>query len=155
VRRLPPGPPGGEYTAFHPRRPLLAVSRGHLIDIIDLETGHQEAEYEGTADITAVEWHPDGTRLVAACASSRLHVWDLADDRGSDPLRTRMRVGKSAVPTPVLDGHRTAGIHAAFDSSGSLLVSNDWDQLVRVWDVPSGQPLLTAPFPMPTRLRAD
>jgi WD40 repeat protein len=42
----------------------------------------------------------------------------------------------------VLEGHRTQGIRCAFTHTGDRLLSNDWDNVLRIWEPSSGRQLL-------------
>lgn len=127
VRALPMG------IAFDPQGKRLAAACGASIRILDIESGDTIAELR-REDITTwkygVAWHPAGRMLAASSDSGRIHLWDI--ERGVE------------VATP-LEGHTSSGITMAFNHRGDRLISNGWENQTRLWDVTSGQLLLTMP----------
>src|SRR5262249_7561291 len=72
-----------------------------------------------------VVWHPDGERLAVAGSDPRIQIWDLA---------TRRQLA-------TLQGHAQRVTALTFDPGG-LLASYAWDGVLRLWDPPTGRPLL-------------
>jgi WD40 repeat protein len=113
--------------AFHPREQQVAVCCRSTIEIRDLDTGKVLTDFPQASQVSAV-WHPEGKTLAAVCPDHKIRLFDVA---------TRQQ-------TLVLDGHKNAGIHCAFNHAGDLLVSTDWDATVRLWDPRTGQQLFSA-----------
>src|SRR5262249_44656897 len=47
---------------------------------------------------------------------------------------------------PPLVGHKSPGVSHTFSNHGDVLLSNDWSQVVRLWDTRSGRELFSAPL---------
>lgn len=52
------------------------------ISVVELASGKQRAEFRHAGPIYSAEFHPDGTKLVAASPEAPVHVWDLLGDPG-------------------------------------------------------------------------
>jgi WD40 repeat protein len=74
-------------------------------------------------------WHPDGRTLATTADDRLIRLWDVP----------------SGVPTRELVGHATLGLRCTFDSSGAKLLSNDWDNNLRLWEPSSGRQSLSLP----------
>jgi WD40 repeat protein/tRNA A-37 threonylcarbamoyl transferase component Bud32 len=116
---------------WNPRRPLLAMGTPTGWRTINVETGEMvDVPVSGGCDTLA--WHPEGRLLAAAANDSdpthKITIWD---------THTRQLV------MPPLKGHRQPGIVLRFNRAGDLLLSNDWSQMWRLWDVRTGKQLLT------------
>jgi serine/threonine protein kinase/WD40 repeat protein len=129
--RFQDGP--GQQLRWNPRRPLLAAHTSTGWQTIDVETGKivAQATVPGGCDFLA--WHPEGRLL--ACASYAdgtymITIWDTQTEQ---------------LATPPLKGFTSGGIVFRFNHAGDLLLSNDWNQIWRLWDVRTGRQLLTQP----------
>src|SRR5262249_4250878 len=71
-----------------------------------------------TAEVFAVAFHPDGTRLATGGRDQAVWLWDLA--RGEEVAR--------------LPGHTSFIWSLAFSPDGATLVSGSGDATVRLWD---------------------
>jgi serine/threonine protein kinase/WD40 repeat protein len=121
----------GWMLCWNPRRPLLAENTSTGWRTINVETGEVVAEASGSAGCTRVAWHPEGRLLAAANDDTRqITIWDT-------------QTGRLALPA--LEGHRHRGIVLCFNHAGDLLLSNDWTNMWRLWDVRTGKQLLTQP----------
>jgi WD40 repeat protein len=65
--------------------------------------------------------------LATCCDDRFIRLWDLA----------------SGQLLQMLGGHKTLGIRCAFTRAGDRLVSNDWNNVLRVWEPSSGRQLLS------------
>ncbi len=74
----------------------------------------------------SVAWSPDGATLAAGGEDRKIDVWDLE----SATLRFR------------LEGSASVGLHAAFHPAGTLLASNGWENVLRLWDATLGRPVI-------------
>jgi WD40 repeat protein/tRNA A-37 threonylcarbamoyl transferase component Bud32 len=100
------------------------------IAIIDLTTGRVQTSFRHpTVNLAALEWHPDGTTLATAGNDRMIRLWDVS--RGKQ-IRT-------------FAGHTTGGIHSSFDVAGGQLLSNDWGDVLRLWEPSTGRQLLALP----------
>jgi hypothetical protein len=67
--------------------------------------------------------------LLAAACGSHVALWE---------AETGRRLG-------LWEGHENRVVGVAFNPRGDLLASNSWDDLVYLWDVPTGRPLHRSP----------
>src|SRR5262249_20129992 len=79
---------------------------------------------------SSATWHPSGSMLATCCQDSRIRLWNTVTWQ----------------QTLVLEGHQQGGVQCAFTRDGDWLLSNDWDSLLRVWDVHSGRQLFSTPM---------
>jgi serine/threonine protein kinase/WD40 repeat protein/tetratricopeptide (TPR) repeat protein len=131
VGRIAIGTPP-QNLAFHPRDGRLAVACGNAVRIFDLPAGKESRvlrHVDKVKWISGLAWHPDGRRLATACDDHQMHIWDA--DTGVE------------VMTP-WTGQRSGTI-MAFNHAGDRLVTSDWVAQTRLWDVATGQLLLTMP----------
>jgi serine/threonine protein kinase/WD40 repeat protein len=140
-------PTGAEQHAleFAPdgRRFAIGVNRNgqNAVEVRDLATGQVQVALPHPAKVHFAIWHPDGRTLATCCDDLLIRLWDL-------PSRKVVRS---------LRGHKTPGIRCAFDSTGRMLASNDWNGICRLWEVSSGRQLLSfaaADYP-PYRISPD
>ncbi len=78
-----------------------------------------------TADVDALAYSFDGTRLASGARDQTVRIWD-------------PEAGKEAVPT--LRGHTGMVNCLAFSRDGTVLASGSEDGTVRVWEVATGAP---------------
>ncbi len=140
VRRLEKRPGAMFCLAYHPRLPRLAVSNGPEVTIWDLESGQSLVRFRCLADVTAIAWHPRGHRLATAGADASIQLWGASAGR---PV------------TSPWQGHRSHGIRLAFSHAGDRLLSNDWLNVLRLWDTATGQLLVSLPESPELRFGSD
>jgi eukaryotic-like serine/threonine-protein kinase len=124
-----------DWLLWNPRREILfARAADHQsYRLLDLATGTFGPSISAPYGISWLRWHPEG-RLLA-----------IAD---STPQRTKIqlvRADTGARAMPPLEAHRTGGVMLRFNHYGDRLLSTDWTGLWRLWDVQTGQILLTQP----------
>jgi serine/threonine protein kinase/WD40 repeat protein len=120
-----------QIVAFHPRDDRLAVACGNAVRIFEVRSGKEVQELrhpKGVAWISGLAWHPDGRRLATAADDSLIHIWDAA--HGVE------------VMTPWAE--HGIGTVIAFNHVGDRLISSGWSGRTSVWDVETGQSLLTS-----------
>jgi tRNA A-37 threonylcarbamoyl transferase component Bud32 len=132
VRYLPPtGAEDQHYIQFAPdgRRFSLSIRRAGIwaVEVLDAATGQVQRRLAHPMPVTQTAWHPDGQTVATCCDDHLIRLWDLASGR---LLR-------------VLEGHKTLGIRCAFNHTGDRLVSNDWNNTLRIWEPSSGRQLLS------------
>ena len=71
-------------------------------------------------------WGPDGVTLAVCGDDKKIHLWDAA----------------ASIRRGILEGHTTGGLAAAFHPAGTLLASNGYEQMLRIWDPILGRPVL-------------
>jgi WD40 repeat protein len=121
---------GDAHLAWCPRRPLLAVwaPNSDVCQLVDVENGAVCGELRIPSNITSIDWHPHGEILAVAGHDRRIHLLDTGS--GRDVL-------------PPLEAHLNYGIVCCFSHSGDWLASDDWSEVLRVWDTRTGQQILT------------
>jgi serine/threonine protein kinase/WD40 repeat protein len=122
----------GCILSWNPRHARLALLQGNLVKLVEAETGkvlltHERQESPANA---CIAWHPDGQIVAIA-------------DRDRKILLLDARTGQPVVPP--LEGHNNFGIIFRFNQTGDRLVSNDWSNILRIWDTRTGRQLLTVP----------
>jgi len=129
VQRLPPVPWVNQMK-FHPAGGQLAlVSPGRSAQVRDLQTGKVLWQKNLKDPWPCPGWHPDG-KILAVADTEAISLWDVAKDK---------QVGK-------LEGIQRGGIFLTFDPSGTLLASNSWAGILRLWDPLSNRQLFSTPF---------
>jgi eukaryotic-like serine/threonine-protein kinase len=98
-----------------------------VVELRDANTGRVAAQLSCDQPLSGHAWHPDGKLLAAACEDKRIYVWDV--DR--------------RIPIGHCDGHKNIGIDVCFDRQGDRLVSRDWNNTLRVWDVHSARQIFS------------
>jgi WD40 repeat protein/tRNA A-37 threonylcarbamoyl transferase component Bud32 len=96
---------------------------------------------------SSVVFSPDGTRVVTAGWDRQLKIWKLPAVPPS-PLMgegTGVRAAGTTLTAPslILNGHSAAIYALAFSPDGQRLASGGFDRTVRVWEVNSGQEVLS------------
>jgi WD40 repeat protein/tetratricopeptide (TPR) repeat protein len=117
-------------TAFHPTLPRVVVQNGQALRVIDLTTDKVVSEIRCPSPVASVAWHPNGRQLAVASADLLIRLYD---------------VNTGQLALLALRGHTDHGIHVAFEPSGELLASNDWSDVLRLWDTRSGRQLFSCP----------
>jgi WD40 repeat protein len=165
--------------AFSPDGRRMAVSMGpergdHHVHVWDVASGRDLIALRDYGDmVTAVAFHPDGTRLATAdWSSGTLHVWDVASGRelfsvsahesgitevvfSPDGRRIATGAGRdgrgeAAVwdaangrRLSLLQGHAEWVFGLAFSPDGRHLATASGDRTIRVWDAADGKSVFT------------
>jgi serine/threonine protein kinase/WD40 repeat protein len=132
-RYLPPTGATQAHIRFAPdgRRFAVAACRAGqwALEVRDAATGMVLRTLQHPQIVNHPAWHPDGQMLATCCDDRIIRLWDLTSDR----------------PPRELQGHKSWGINCTFTRSGNLLLSNDWNNILRVWEPSSGRQLLSMP----------
>jgi serine/threonine protein kinase/WD40 repeat protein len=132
-RFLPPTRVQQNHIRFAPdgnRFALRADRTGKwAVEVRDAATGQVQQTLDHPRLTSHLDWHPDGRVLATCCDDLFIRLWDVP----------------SGQVVHLLDGHRTLGIRCAFSCKGDLLLSNDWDDVLRVWEGSSGKQMLSFP----------
>jgi serine/threonine protein kinase/WD40 repeat protein len=132
VRRFSPGIPNIGFLSWNPKLPQIALGLPHAWRLLDANTGLVQPAAPVPGGFTQLDWHPEG-RLLAVSTQhpdSKICLFDAS---------TRQLV------LPPFQGHKNGGIVVRFNHAGDRLLSTDWNHLWRLWDVRTGQQLLTLP----------
>jgi serine/threonine protein kinase/WD40 repeat protein/Tfp pilus assembly protein PilF len=133
-------PPTGEKQGcieFAPdgRRFAICVVRAgkFTVEVRDLATGNVQASLPHPRGAGAYSgWNPDGRTLATTCEDRMIRLWDVPSGNTSRTLRFHKAATGSS-------------LRCSFDSTGQLLLSNDWDGVLRLWEPLSGRQLLSFP----------
>jgi WD40 repeat protein len=132
-RYLPPTGASQAHIRFAPDGSRFAVAACRAgqwaLEVRDAATGMVVRTLQHPQIVNHPAWHPDGQTLATCCDDRRIRLWDVASGR---LLRE-------------LEGHKSWGINCTFTRSGDLLLSNDWNNILRVWEPSSGRQLLSMP----------
>ncbi len=96
--------------------------------VVDLSSGESFVFAAGLR-ANQIAWHPGGRTLAAACHDSRVRLWHLDGARGR-------------LLATLYSGHDAAVVGVAFNPAGTILVSNAWDEELRLWDPATGRQIL-------------
>jgi WD40 repeat protein len=116
--------------------------------IWDIATGVELMRVPLREASDAVAFTPDGRSLVTASRDARVRVWRPADG-ALDRLLGRMRGQPSPQPADVrwferiLAGHAERVRDVAVSRDGSRVATGGGDHLVKLWDIETGENLLT------------
>jgi WD40 repeat protein len=103
--------------AIAPGKDTVAVALARVVSVQDLRSGRELAHLDLDDDAGAVQFTPDGSRIVVADGAGALYVF-----------KDGKRIAKGGS-----DG--TGALSIAFDSTGRTAVTFSSDDAVRVWDV--------------------
>ncbi|MEE6261873.1 WD40 domain-containing protein [Plantactinospora sonchi] len=159
-------PPGAALSvAFAPDGALLAMARGHFVEVIDRADNRTIGLLAGhSGPVTSVDWSPDGTRLATASDDGTARIWDTATGQATVTLTGHTArinaVGWSAdnahvatasaddtariwdattgQTTTILTGHTDWVRAIAWSPDGTLATASD-DKAIRIWDTTTGQ----------------
>ncbi len=102
------------------------VAKQPTCHILDVESGRL-VRAMALRKPRSVAWSPDGATLAAGGEDRKIDVWDIE----SETLRFR------------LEGSANVGLPRRFHPAGTLVASNGWENVLRLWDATLGRPVLT------------
>jgi WD40 repeat protein len=100
-----------------------------VIRIHDVRLNKQLATIRIGDHVDGIAWHPSGETLAIGRADETIWLVDIA---------TRQLLTSYV-------GHTARGISLSFNHRGDRLLSNDWENRLRIWDVGSRQEILSFP----------
>lgn len=117
--------------AWNPRFPRIALGSHSVLRVIDVDTGEMLlSKPDEGKNFQHCDWHPEG-RLLAIPTNKTAEILLLDTESGAVVRK--------------FEGHRNAGIALRFNHRGDRLATNNWEFLLRLWDVESGRQLLAHP----------
>jgi serine/threonine protein kinase/WD40 repeat protein len=166
LAELPVGPCRNPVVAWHPDGTQLAIGVSRFIQLWDVEARDKRATLEGPVQqVSALDFHPDGTLLASQSWEGTLRLWDVATGRSLlqvpllvDPQFSRdghwlgaLRHGKDvqlleATPAPA---YRTLGdgrgeyYEGDLSPDNRLLALNRGEEGVCLWDLTTGREVAT------------
>jgi WD40 repeat protein len=169
--RLVPGGEGGlDATRFSDDGDLIAIAADDgRTTVWDRATGKQLAEVAGPeGPVLDVAFTPDASRIVTAHNDGTVRVWDVESEEELERIQVadkglvtvavspdgeRLAAGALDGTAAVfdLDGSRRLDLEGmsgrvysiSFDREGGRVLTSSGDGFARLWDVDSGEPLLT------------
>ena len=130
LRDWPPVAKGAGSIAFSPDGSRIAVGDGssNQVKVLETDTGRLTAELAHPSTVFHFAWSASDPDLFAVgCQDNIAYVWRIS---------TQKRVA-------VLKGDTYNGLVVAFHPSGSLLATRGWDATLRLWDLRTGQQVLS------------
>ncbi len=126
--------------AWNPRFPQVVVADRNHWKVVDLQSAATLSERHVNEGLYGwPSWHPSGRKFAMGIGNLSIGIWDsTTTELTVDPIR----------------GHRNGGIIVRFSPDGDRLVSNDWNQTIRMWDTRSGRQLLSV-FATGAKLQFD
>ena len=123
--------PDGKTVAFD--------SEGKKIHLWNIETGDElniplvdrEADIHNMPHVTALEFSPDGAMLASGTNQGGIQTWNVATGKAV-----------AAFAKPIDQGNREHILALRFSSDGTLLAASSYE-LIRIWDVNTGNTLLS------------
>jgi WD40 repeat protein len=110
--------------AFSPDGTRLASAGWEgMVKVWDATTGREICSLPHPGNLWSVAFSPDGRHL--ASGGNGVRVWEVAT--GKEILRPK--------------GHTNHVVSVAYSPDGTQLASAGWDEVVKVWDATTGQPI--------------
>jgi serine/threonine protein kinase/WD40 repeat protein len=122
-------PGGNRKLAWHDHTHRMAICNQRELRVIDDRTGEIVLSKEVTESADSLDWSSDGRMFAIGTRACSIL---LVDSITGDVVRT-------------LEGHRHPGIVVRFNRASDRLVSNDWQGLLRLWDLRTGRQLVAHP----------
>jgi WD40 repeat protein len=115
---------------WNPRRPEVAIRQAEGWQVLSLRDG--KVILQGTCVSSGYcEWSPDGSIL------------SLPDDSRHTISFVEVATKRLLWPSVEGPGSMSAGMVLAWDHLGDRVATNDWNGVLRLWDVPTGKQLLS------------
>jgi WD40 repeat protein len=128
---------GGAWTTAYSPDSRYAAAAGYgdfcTIRLFDLKTGNEVGQLSGhTANVSSIEFTPDGRHLVSGAADKTMRVWDVAAKKEVAQVLCHNHVTCSLAVSPAGQHVVSAGgVHQLADGH---VPEDDYD--IRVWQLP-------------------
>ncbi|HMF17799.1 MAG TPA: serine/threonine-protein kinase, partial [Gemmataceae bacterium] len=115
---------------FHPYKPHLAGVFHNAVRIVDVDSGAVlvQGPSLSTKELSWLSWHPQGNLLGVSSRDGKIYL-------------VNPETGLQARP-PI----QASSLRHSFSQSGALLACNDYDSVLRFWDVYTGRQVLRLPM---------
>jgi serine/threonine protein kinase/WD40 repeat protein len=121
----------GGFVRWNPKQPILAIQGlDRSLRLVDTNDGHLVALVP-IRPVDWIAWHPDGRVLaIADGLHDVVYLWDIQAKKTVQTLQT---------------GRNQDGTVLSFSHAGDRMLTNDWNRIWRLWDVRTGDELLSQP----------
>jgi WD40 repeat protein len=126
---------------FNPSGDLLAISstENSSVQIHNADSGGLICSLSHSNGVHCLSWDPTGKLLATACADRHIYLWDMSKSPAS-----ATRLSDEAVVVSIDFNHR-----------GNFLVTGDWHNWAKIWNVGTGKELLRWPAALASRFSTD
>ena len=117
--------------AFDPSGDRLAVTSADSSDaeIRDARSGELIQSLAHSSGVRGVAWSSTGDLIASSCNDRHIYLWDLTQ----------------SPPRPTLVPSEAVVVWLSFNGRGDLLISSDWNNWGKIWDVNTGKEFLRWP----------
>jgi WD40 repeat protein/serine/threonine protein kinase len=125
--------------AFNPDGRQIACGNGDVVEIWNVASGNKTMTLRGhTGSVYCVAFSPDGRSVVSVSEKNEMKVWDAGT--GAELLNVAWQRNS---PESFADGAARHVRSIAFIRDGKWVVVPGYDETVRVWDLSSGEQVMT------------
>ena len=132
-------PQGNARSIAMPSGSIASGSVDGTVRLWDVATGQclKILQKHNTSIVRAVAFSPDGQILASASADSSIHLWDVTTGQALKILQGHLKPVSSVAFSPIPQPPDDLG------GAGGILASGSDDKTVKLWDVTTGECILT------------
>ena len=123
--------PDGKTVAFDSEGKKIHLWNTETGDELNISLVDREADIHNMPHVTALEFSPDGTMLASGTNQGSIQTWSVATGKAL-----------AVFAKPTAQGNREHILALHFSSDGTLLAACSY-KLIRIWDVATGNTLLS------------